>query len=157
MKETDMNSTLVKSLRVAGYHAHKIPDAGGFSENNRFTPSKPYDIFAVSKEGVFHAIEGKLIKMKRKDHFPKFNINKLAEHQIEALKEMLDNRYGFGLVALYCYFPRLVKRVYFIGIDSIINGDVFDHEYFTNHKYYSFKKGIFEIDDDDYLQHDMRM
>ena len=77
MKESDLNTIIVNSFKANNYYAYKIVDP---SSADVFTTSKrPFDIFAETKENVYH-IETKLIKS-----WKAFNFKVIKSHQLENL------------------------------------------------------------------------
>lgn len=83
MREAQLCSEVVKSLRDAGAWAYKIPDAPHLPAGDgkpRFTPAKPFDVAAVV-EGTAVAVE---VKLKRnagglsRKQFTDFELSSLA-------------------------------------------------------------------------------
>lgn len=115
MKEKDVNSKLVMSLREIGMHAYKIPDNMGMAA--RFSPDKPYDTFALGNN--FIAIEAKLIKPKGKSNFKSFGFDHFETQQLPALRDANNKLHGIGVVALITWKPRAIHRINFINIETI--------------------------------------
>jgi penicillin-binding protein-related factor A (putative recombinase) len=96
MKEAVFQSEWLRSFKTLFpyCHAFKIPDSPRFaSDHLRFAPVRPYDCYVVI-EGKFYAFELKWMKT-----LTGFSIDRVAEHQIEYLKEV-EVAGGRGCVAI---------------------------------------------------------
>ena len=116
MKEVNINSYLVASLRELGYHTHKIPDNMGMAA--RFSPDKPYDIFSVNE--VTMGVETKLVKPKGKSNFSSFRFNMFEHQQLPWLYDINRRSHGVGIVALCIWKPRSIHRMYLFNVMEIL-------------------------------------
>lgn len=101
VNEVTGNSDAVRSLRLYGFRAYKIPDVRG----TKFTGEKPCDIWAYSNKGRHVSIEGKMIKK-----FESFSSKVLRSNQIEELDACVQKE-GRAFVFLYIYIPRQKKQL----------------------------------------------
>ena len=119
MTESEFNTILGKSLRNLGWHAQKIPDSPFHAKEERFTPKRPYDIFAFSDDYSF-AIESKLLKpTTKKTKYCAFNFNKIEHHQLNCLIDANSKKRTVGILALYVWRKNEVKEVNLIPVDVV--------------------------------------
>jgi len=96
LKENEVNTEIVNSIKRMGYWAYKIPDPSANSFGKVQATVRPFDIIA-SINGKSVAIETKIITTPYK----KFSIDMLEPHQITNLSE--HDGYGFVFLNLRRY------------------------------------------------------
>ena len=92
MKESEGNTSAVRSLKRYKFGAYKLSDVRG----SRFTETKPCDIIAQSPKGRYIAIEGKVMNT-----WSNFNDKWLRPNQIAALNDATFKRPGRAFIFVY--------------------------------------------------------
>lgn len=113
VKESDLNTIIVRTLKKQGGLAHKISDQS--------SSKKPFDYFAACNGFILYG-ESKLLK-----GYKSFNFSNIRHHQIEALKQAkesaisVDPRKILSVISVGVWSSRKFFDVFFIDIGVILN------------------------------------
>lgn len=143
MKEAVFNTEIVRSLKEAGWFAHKLTDMP-MVPGLRFQSDKPCDILSVV-HGVAVAIESKQFKK-----FQGFSIRYLRDNQVESL-DQIQKSGGRSYVFLNIRIPNIKgvqkreNRCYIIDWEAWDKQPIPVKDIRENLPYVCGKNGLFDL------------
>lgn len=140
MKNESESCTIVRNSFISQNHyLFKIPDP---NSNYTNTIKRPFDLFGRYEEKPIY------IEMKYLSKLESFNLNRIENHQFEALLEHKKIKDAICLIGLSINVSRTDKRIYFWDINYIYNRflskkNILKKE-LINIPFYTIKKGLIQ-------------